>query len=205
LPEPAKGDCKGGDRYFRFDVAAGECVLFYWNGCESNANIYETIVDCVATCGTPVECESADDCVVWYRDDDPPCELTVDDYAAIPDTEWGKDPPSEVAEPPRCPPPDPGYIPVVHNLVGACVERKCTMIDVRDTAAARCMTDSECRVRSGSRCCEACSSAPIAISDEAALLELQACDPAAPCPACEPQLDGYEAICNEGRCEAIAL
>lgn len=83
---------------------------------------------------------------------------------------------------------------------------ECVAADVSETELARCKTDTDCRLRIGLACCEACSGqwgdlAAISIKNEQALLEL-VCSPSdIGCPECAPQYPPNTfAVCQKGRC-----
>lgn len=47
---PDIGPCDGVFPRWYYDVAAGQCLLFNWGGCEGNANKFETEEQCTAAC-----------------------------------------------------------------------------------------------------------------------------------------------------------
>ncbi len=83
---------------------------------------------------------------------------------------------------------------------------QCVAADVTQTELASCKVDTDCRLRMGLACCEACSGqwgdlVAINIKNEQALLEL-VCSPSdLGCPKCAPQYPPNTfAACNKGRC-----
>lgn len=89
------------------------------------------------------------------------------------------------------------------NQIAFCRASRCKAIDVRLDAISECATDSDCRLRAGNGCCEACAVAEtsqlIALSkSKGGELEAQVCDPAAgACPPCVPTYPaGVTAICD---------
>jgi Kunitz/Bovine pancreatic trypsin inhibitor domain len=48
---PEVGDCDAAFQNFYFDVEQGECLPFTYGGCGGNANRYDTLEACVASCG----------------------------------------------------------------------------------------------------------------------------------------------------------
>lgn len=90
------------------------------------------------------------------------------------------------------------------NFVADCVEKKCTLLDLRTTPLTACQNDSDCHLRNGSDCCPSCgnTSSVIALSDERGLTELVCPSEDYGCPDCAalPPPNAV-AICQEAHCQ----
>ncbi|MSP72949.1 MAG: hypothetical protein EXR76_12410 [Myxococcales bacterium] len=65
------GPCDGAFERWYFDPATGDCASFSFGGCRGNANNFETLRACVATCDNRVVCPDATDPNVRYTSMDP--------------------------------------------------------------------------------------------------------------------------------------
>jgi hypothetical protein len=80
---------------------------------------------------------------------------------------------------------------------------------VRDHELSQCKSDTDCSLRMGLACCEACdggSGDVVAINrDQGELLRQLACgNELIGCPKCAPLYpDGAEAVCTAGQCEVV--
>ena len=50
------GPCKAHTRRYYFDDVFGECTEFFYGGCGGNANNFETLAECQATCEDAPTC-----------------------------------------------------------------------------------------------------------------------------------------------------
>jgi hypothetical protein len=67
---------------------------------------------------------------------------------------------------------------------GACVNRQCTVQDIRQTPLVECSTKADCRLRAGLLCCEQCDAdlTWVAVRGDADFCDGKAVD----CPPCGP-------------------
>jgi hypothetical protein len=89
------------------------------------------------------------------------------------------------------------------NLAAVCRQGTCRAVDVRSDAMSACKDDTDCTLRAGSTCCEACglvdASGLVALSASgAAELQKNICHPNdGACPPCVPQYPpGWSAKCD---------
>ena len=47
---PDPGPCRAAEKRYHFDPAQGDCVAFYYGGCEGNGNNFFHYQDCIAMC-----------------------------------------------------------------------------------------------------------------------------------------------------------
>lgn len=95
------------------------------------------------------------------------------------------------------------------NLALSCDAGQCAGWDVRkEDALSACTQDSDCRLRAGLSCCEACDASPwdlVSIrTDAAGALAARVCSGDQGCPACAPQYppDAF-AQCIAGHCAVV--
>ena len=90
----------------------------------------------------------------------------------------------------------------------ACVAGRCSVQDVRAETITECVTGSDCRLRCGSGCCEACGSSgdAIAVRTDADLVQALCGGAPIQCPACACALpESYTSSCVAGRCVVQGL
>jgi hypothetical protein len=72
-------------------------------------------------------------------------------------------------------------------FVPNCVQSQCVVEDIRQSAVAACKVDTDCRLRNGTSCCEACTSNDLIAVRSDGSFEKQVCgDILPPCLACLP-------------------
>lgn len=102
-----------------------------------------------------------------------------------------------------CPPVLPQFDNPVSYYVATCDSGQCRVVDLRATQAVRCNQDTDCRLRAGAGCCEACNNSTVvslnALLGERTLQGL-VCDGDTGCPDCAPSYDGYVSACTDGQC-----
>jgi hypothetical protein len=109
-----------------------------------------------------------------------------------------------------CPAPLPGQGSLMY-FVPDCVQGQCAVQDIRTSPVTACKTADECRLRTGTACCEGClgSGPVVAVRSDGSFEKLVCGDelvPVAPCMACIPYPPmGAVAVCVEGHCQAANL
>jgi hypothetical protein len=204
------GSCDAIIYRFGFDPNTGVCREFFYGGCEGNANNFHSAADCYAACtvlGYPdmAWCGTGEDCAITVPGCCGSCEpIARHDLVAV-NKMYLEPYRGSVCQPGTtcggCPPPEGER---TGQWFGATCERgHCVVFDARETAATTCMAASDCHLRDGLECCQACNGLtnfPVAISDEAALAGL-VCSPQTACDECLPTFPpGAVADCVDGRC-----
>lgn len=205
LPQ-GNGVCTAYFPSFWHNPATHQCESFVYGGCGGNANRFETLAACQAACGGDAKpaidaCEKATDCVLSSRDCCGPCEpVQISALVAINRAH------ADAARPEcnhtcgMCPPLEPDQTATSRYFKPDCIDRKCAVVDIRETEIVNCQVNSDCRLRLGTQCCEACSGEPVAVN-----VSTNFCpDGELPCPPCVPQIPAdYSSVCQAGRCVVV--
>jgi hypothetical protein len=202
--EPAftRGGC-----VFQFyaHLDTNECTPAGFFVCVTGANRFTSLAECLSTCaGTKpamTACDVPNDCVVASSGccglcPDAPFESAIGinreralagEYQPCGDVEC--EPCAEVPVPLRTT----GY------FVPTCASGECGALDLRTDAATECTEDTDCFLRLGSECCEACEGDNLIALRSTDFLAGR-CDDVG-CPECEPTYPpDYAARCVSGRC-----
>jgi hypothetical protein len=210
LPAVA-GDCDGAIPRFFHNSDTGFCETFVYGGCGGNENNFETLEECEAECGSqPLDaCNANSECVVTPIGCCGTCEpSTLESWIALNAASVSAYRESQMCDLVGCPavycPPPPPTEATSTYFTAICEAGRCKALDLRTTPVTACDEPSDCSLRHGVRCCEACGDTPddvVAVSDEAALLELVCPSEPAACPPCVPvEPEGFASDCVEGRC-----
>jgi hypothetical protein len=224
---PDPGPCDAYLETWYHDPATGVCRPSFYGGCGGNQNRYASLAECQKTCsgGTPDydSCQVPRDCTIAGTSCCGVCDgagLDLHDFIAY-NTKYAsllncailkEAPPAGAAPaggsdgiglPPACAPcPDPAGGGTLRYFVPDCVAGQCVVTDLRASPVTACKTSDECRLRSGTGCCEGCDgSSLIAVRNDGSFEKLVCGGIQPPCAACAPQPpNGAIPLCNEGRC-----
>jgi hypothetical protein len=90
-----------------------------------------------------------------------------------------------------------------------CVNGQCVVQDLRTSPLTACMTSQECRLRSGTGCCEGCGGGDqyVAVRKDGSFEKFACGDTVAPCLAClpEPPANAVAHCSDQGHCEVAYL
>jgi hypothetical protein len=227
---PDPGPCEAYLETWYHDAATGICRPSFYGGCGGNANRYTSLAECQKACsgGTPNydSCKLPSDCTVAGTGCCGVCDsagLTVHDFIAYNDQYTnvfncstlkdiaapeapGAAPAggsSGVNFPPACAPcPEPTGTGALKYFVPDCVAGQCVVTDLRNSPVTACKTSDECKLRSGTGCCEGCDGSNLlAVRNDGSFEKLICGGLQPPCAACAPQPpSGAVALCNEGHC-----
>ncbi|HYQ16864.1 MAG TPA: BPTI/Kunitz domain-containing protein [Polyangiaceae bacterium] len=213
------GQCDAYQETWYNDPVSGICRPSYYGGCGGNANRYPTLADCQKACpgGNPNydSCSRPSDCVVAGTGCCGVCEspsLTVHDFIAY---NHQYEPlscsvlkaapaPGNIAPPgtalPCAPCANTGNA-TLRNFVPDCVAGQCVVVDIRQSPTTACTDSSQCRLRSGTGCCEACDGGDlIAVRDDGSFEDLVCGGVLPPCCAPLPPSSDASVTCANGRC-----
>jgi hypothetical protein len=206
---PDPGPCLASMPRYAFDGSTGLCLPFIYGGCDGNANNFETIESCYATCIGPGHSEAAAcmtslECTLIPSRCCGPCgEATLQNMVAVNTshtTVVQAQPSCAVID---CVPCDP---PSSNPWLGAtCHEGRCVAFDARQTELTACAEHADCRLRGGLGCCENCAASPeefVALNRSANTEPLLCGGVPILCDACTPAIPpGFSAFCTNGRCQ----
>lgn len=208
---PDVGRCEAAFGRWYHDPTTGLCRPFIYGGCEGNANNYQSLEACQAACsgGSPDydACEAASDCAIGAVGCCGTCDgpgLTTRDFIAYnhryQEAVYEQCQYIDIAcAPCYLPPPEEQTL---KYFVPACVNEQCVVRDLRSFATA-CTDSSDCKLRSGSGCCESCDGDDwIAVRNDGSFEQLVCGDAPIACPACAPvPSKEAKAVCGQdGRC-----
>jgi hypothetical protein len=89
-------------------------------------------------------------------------------------------------------------------FVPDCVTHECVVEDLRQSPVTACKASDECKVRSGTNCCEACSAGQdFAVRNDGSFEKLVCGDGPVGCLACLPPQSGASPTCADGRCKVV--
>lgn len=212
---PATNDLDGGSclaLLFRWthDEATGLCVPITYGGCGATKNNYESLEACQNACpgGNPDydACETATDCMLNSVGCCGVCDsadVSARDFIAYNKQFVDQVQPcagGNVACGP-CPPGDP-MTNARQFFVPNCVRGACVVEDIRQSAVTACKTAADCRLRSGTGCCEGCGTSVVAVRGDGSFENLVCGKLNLPCDPCvaDPPPNAV-AQCNlEGHC-----
>lgn len=202
----SSGNCDAYMQRYYFDATLGRCQSFVFGGCGGNENRFSTLMDCVTACDpTGLDrCNYASDCAIGSTGCCGTCEPTIlSDFKAM-TTEYAAMPNCLGVACGACPP----YEGLANyaNFGVQCVDHRCLVYDIRETGAATCAADSDCRLRSGLGCCERCDGTGIwvAVNQDPAT-QAAFCDTNVTCGKCAVLLPtSLRALCVAGRCQVVA-
>jgi hypothetical protein len=214
---PETGPCDALIQRWYHDPASGQCYPFVWGGCGGNANRYDSQAACEAACPGPVNvfsCKVPSDCMLTTPSccgvcDSPnlttqnfvsynknyaglPCGVTAN---TIPIGGSGAGFPNPGGSPgvgapvacPSCPVPAPGTG-TLKYFVPDCVMGQCVVDDLRTSAVTACKTNTDCKLRNGTGCCEGCGGDDyVAVRKDGSFEKLVCGGLQPPCAACLPQ------------------
>lgn len=93
------------------------------------------------------------------------------------------------------------------NLFAYCDLGTCKAADTRTHHVGACVSDTDCRLRIGTSCCESCiaaSTSDLTAVSTSSELESLVCEPMTGCPACAPQYPPEaSAFCADGQCAVV--
>lgn len=204
------GPCEAAIERWHFDAATGICQPFIYGGCEGNENNFETLEDCSAACagaGTtdPTACNSPLECIVTAMTCCGGSAMpTLRDVTAINAASY-----DEFTRP--CQLVDCASIlgPIPPQIGATCSVGHCVAFDVREMSVTACVDSSQCTLRNGLSCCEACGAQPngwVAVRADAGLDGLVCGDGPVACDPCVAIPDpSMHASCLENRCEVVVI
>jgi hypothetical protein len=88
-------------------------------------------------------------------------------------------------------------------FIADCVKGRCVVEDLRNSPLTSCEHDTDCDLRHGNRCCEACASGSddtISVRSDGSFEELVCGGTPAACPPCVPAGFDRVPVCSDGHC-----
>jgi hypothetical protein len=224
---PVSGNCDAYIPAWYHEPATGLCRPFVYGGCGGNSNRYASLADCQKSCpgGNPNydECKVPSDCLITGTGCCGICDgpgISAHDLISynrayqnqlqcglgfnVAGDAAGAAPQIPIA----CAPCAEVGVGTLQNFFPSCVANQCAVEDVRTSAATACKTAADCKLRSGTSCCEGCGSGNlIAVRKDGSFEKLACGNQAVACDACAPTpTPGAVAICGEsGHCEVDYL
>ncbi len=193
------------------DEATGLCTPVVYGGCGATKNNYKTLAECQEAChgGNPNydSCKVASDCALGSAGCCGVCNgsgVSAHDFIA-----YNRQHAQEVnpcaggnVACGACPPADPAQN-TRQFFVPDCVRGECVVDDVREADVTACKTDGDCRLRSGTGCCEGCGTDELlAVRNDGSFEKLVCGEFIPPCDPCDvaPPPNAV-AVCNPaGHC-----
>ena len=218
---PVSGNCDAYVEAWYHEPTTGLCMPFVYGGCGGNSNRYGSLAECQKSCpgGNPNydACKLASDCIVTG----PGCcgicdgpgisghDLISYNRAYQNQLQCGlafnvAGDAAGAAAPVACAPCVAMPEGTLHNFIPSCVANQCGIEDIRVSAVTACKTSEECRLRTGSSCCEGCGAGNlIAVRKDGSFEKLVCGNQPIACDACAPiPTPGAIAICGaSGHCE----
>lgn len=207
-PTTSDASCKGAFVYYTHDADRGLCRPFLYGGCGGTENLYPTLEACQAACsgGSPSSdvCDEPTDCVLAGAGCCGPCDtpsLAASDYIAYNHKFAAQ---VQLCGDIACGPcPEPEGESRYKYFAAGCVNHRCVVHDLRESAVTTCSRASDCKLRHGSNCCERCGNGAddaLAVRADGSFEDLVCgADPPA-CPPCVPEPFEQQAVCDDGRC-----
>lgn len=205
------GPCEAYIQSWYHDARSGICKPFGYGGCGGNANNYASLEECQKVCsgGTPNldACQAATDCAIGSPSCCGACDgagVSAHNFIA-----YARKHQNAVYE--MCQLVDiacaPCYQPPADEeqlkyFIPDCVQGQCVVHDIRKSAVTACKTEQDCRLRSGTQCCEGCGSELVSVANNGGLEKLVCGDMPFPCPAllCAPTPGTGVSYCDAGHC-----
>lgn len=210
---PESGNCNAYFQRWYHDPASNQCLQFVWGGCGGNDNNYDSFEACHAACGSvsPTACNLPSDCAITPIGCCGICDgpaVVASQFVAfnkqfagqyqcgigakeLPAPDLPGNPGPGGGAPIACPPcaaPAPGQG-TAKYFIPDCVKGQCVVADLRKSPLTACMSQTDCRLRNGTQCCEGCGGSEqwVAVRSNGGF-EKQACGSTdLGCPACLPQ------------------
>jgi hypothetical protein len=204
LGEPS---CSAAFRYYTYDADHGICRPFFYGGCGGTKNLYQSLEACQAACSDLTNydaCTEAAECVLAGAGCCGPCDgpgLTPHDFTAYNTKYSDRQQGCAGVTCGACPNAD-GEL-TYKYFIANCVKGRCVVEDLRQTPVTACELDTDCRLRHGKSCCEACGSGledVIAVRSDRSIEQLVCGSVSLPCPPCVPAPLEQSAVCTDGRC-----
>lgn len=222
---PVSGNCDAYIPAWYHDPATGLCMPFVYGGCGGNANRYKSLAECQQTCpgGNPNydACKLPSDCLVTGTGCCGVCDgpgisahdLISYNRAYANQLQCGlafgvAGDAAGAAAPIACAPCAPVADGTLKNFIPNCVANECAVEDIRTSAVTACKTAADCKLRSGTSCCEGCGSGNlVAVRKDGSFEKLVCGGQPVACDACAPvPTPGAIAICGaSGHCEVDYL
>jgi len=211
-PEP--GSCEAYFPVWYHDASTGVCRPFVYGGCNGNANRYSSLAECQTSCygRSPnyASCRQTSDCVVATSSCCGVCDSSsFSEHDVIAFNQKYQDR-FECAIPLKLPTPGgdqgcPACAAVPDGkqkyFLPYCDGDLCAVMNLQTSDLTACVSDSDCRLRRGSDCCESCSTSELLSVRSDGSFESYACSggPVA-CEACVPQATDAIPFCANGHC-----
>jgi Kunitz/Bovine pancreatic trypsin inhibitor domain len=187
----------------------GLCVPFVYGGCGATANNYESLEACQAACpsGTPNydSCDVASDCVLTANGCCGVCDglsVSAHDFIAVNAAHSQETCPKGDVACGLCPTPEGERL--AKYFVPNCVNNECVVEDIRKSDVTACKSANDCRLRSGTGCCEGCGGPTdfVSVRNDGSLEELVCGDSLPPCDPCvaAPPSDARPNCNDDGHC-----
>jgi hypothetical protein len=210
---PDPGPCEAAIRRYAFDPPTGLCLPFVYGGCGGNINNFETAEACYDACGgqgeiDPTPCAGPAECQLMSTRccggcDPPTAENIVAarrDHAGAVHRAMGCD----VVDCVPCDPPAPNPW-----LFATCSAGRCIAKDARETELTECTQASDCVLRGGLGCCEACNTTgAVGIVSVNASVDVEPwlCGSTPiDCDACTLGMNYFDPTCNGMRCDVVPV
>ena len=205
------GPCEAYNESWYHDPASGICKPFVYGGCSGNSNNYASLEQCQLACsgGTPNfdACQAPTDCAIGGQGCCGTCDgpgvsaHSLIAYATKHQNEvYGSCALVDIACAPCYQPPE--YEQQLKYFIPDCVRGQCVVHDIRKSAVTACNTEQDCRLRSGTQCCEGCGSDLVSVANNGGLEKLVCGDMPTACPAiaCAPNPSTGVSYCDAGHC-----
>jgi hypothetical protein len=212
LPPAGPGPCEAAIRRYSYHPETGLCLPFVYGGCDGNGNNFVSAEDCYGTCDrqgemNPTMCGNSTECTLIPTTCCGGCdEPTVMNVVSIRSDQVGTVEMAMGCQVVDCPPCDP---PLPNPwLFSTCSRGRCIAVDARETEITECTQASDCVLRAGLGCCEACSVSPGTIVSVNASVDLEPwlCGSTPDgCDACAPAMNNFDPSCDAMRCGVQAV
>lgn len=209
---PDSGPCEAAIRRYAFDPKTGLCLPFVYGGCQGNANNFDSPEACYGACGgqgeiDPTACEEPADCQLMSTTCCGGCDAPTAgnvvaarrDQAGAVHRAMGCD----VVDCVPCDPPAPNPW-----LFWTCTAGRCIASDARETEITECTQSSDCVLRAGLGCCEACNPTMydfISVNASVALEPWLCGSVPIDCKACVPTMSFLNPTCDGMRCGVVPV
>jgi len=202
------GPCDAAARRYGFEPLTGLCVPFIYGGCLGNANNFESAEDCYRGCTEPLSgpafCTQSGECRAVSTQC---CGCGVASFYNMVGANVCS---AGIVAERRCATIDCktcGVNPTTAWFGATCRDNHCVAFDAREKDVTECTQATDCRLRYGLGCCEACNgdlSTLVATSNESSeWLCPEGHPPCSPCFGQRVYPDGMYAVCENGRCAVV--